>query len=61
VSGRDLRSVSSDADETNQALFARFDGGIDGAAGTERAVPFDGIGQIVQLPQIDAIDLHAVQ
>ena len=57
----DLGAVASDANETDQSLFARLDRGFDHAARTQGAIPFNRIGQIVQLPEIEVIDSQSIQ
>ena len=61
MSGGDLGAVAGDADEAHQALFAGLDGRVDDAARAEGRVPLDRIGQVVQLPQVDAVHLQAVE
>src|SRR6267378_1951818 len=57
----DLRAVAGHADALDQTLFASLDGGINRATWAERSVPLDRVGQIVQLPQIDVVDLHMLE
>ena len=61
MSGGDLKSVAGHADGANEALFFRFDGGIDDTAWAEGYVPFDGVGEVVKLPEVDIVDAHAFE
>ena len=58
---RDLCPMPGHTDEPHQPLLARLDGGLDRTPGAQRDIPLDRIGQIVQLPQIDAVDLHSIK
>ena len=59
--GGDLCAVAGDADEAHQALFAGLDGRVDDAARAEGRVPLDRVRQVVQLPQVDAVHLQAIE
>ena len=48
--GGNLQAMSRHADTAYQTLLFRLDGRLDHAAGTERLVPLDGVGEIVKLP-----------
>src|SRR5437870_1051701 len=61
MGGRDLRAVARDADEPHETFLARLDGRVDSPAGAERVIPLDRIGQIVQLPQVNMVDLHTLE
>src|SRR5439155_19760416 len=56
VGGRDLRAVPRDSDPPDEALLAREERGVEGAARTQGLVPLDGIGERMELPQVDASD-----
>jgi hypothetical protein len=59
VGSRDLGAVAGHPNGFDQPLLERLGGGVDGSARAECSVPFDGVGQVMQLPQVDVIDAHA--
>src|SRR5207245_9049701 len=60
VVGGDLRSVSGDPDPSDKSLVARLHGRFDHSTGAERRVPFDRIGEVVELPEGDVVDPEPV-
>ena len=61
VRGSNLQAMPGDADCPYQSLLFGLDGSIDSAARAQRRVPFDRIDQVMQLPQVHVIDVHAFQ
>src|SRR5215471_6654034 len=59
--GGDLDTVAGDTDPAHEALLSCLDGRIYRAAGAEGGVPFDRIGQAVELPQVYVVDPQAVE
>ena len=59
--GRDLRPVPGDADEAHEPLLAGLHRGLDHAARTQRGVPVDRVGEVVELPEVDVVHAHSVE
>src|SRR5215469_3610998 len=61
VRGGNLQTMPRDAYSPYQPLLFGLDRSIDRATWTQSYIPLDGINQVVQLPQVDVIDAHALQ
>ena len=59
--GGNLQTMAGDAYSPYQPLLFGLDGSIDRTTRTQSYIPIDGINEIVQLPQVDVIDAHALQ
>ena len=57
----DREAVAGDADEADEALVARLDGGLERAAFAQRGLPLDHVDEVVQLQQVDVVDAEAVE
>ena len=55
-----LSAVAGDADRPYQALRPGLNRGIDDTSGAEGGVPLDGIGEVMQLPEVDVVDAQPV-
>ncbi len=61
MSGSNLGTMTGDANCLDQPLRFGLNCRFQHATRTERDIPLDRIGQIVQLPEIDVVGLHAVK
>src|SRR5438552_7344179 len=57
----DLTTVTGDADKPHQPLLARLDASFECALRAQRSVPFDRVGETVELDEIHAVDAHAFE
>ena len=56
-----LEPVPGYADEADEAFVPGGYGSLDCATRAQRYVPFDRVGEVVHLPQVDVVDAHAFQ
>src|SRR5947199_40162 len=54
-------AVAGNTYTSDQPLLFGFDRRLDHATRAERDVPLDGVGQVVELPQVDMVHAHAIK
>ena len=57
----DREAVAGDADEADEALLARLDGGLERAVRRQRDLPVDHVDEVVELDQVDVVDAEPVE
>ena len=61
VHGGDGDAVAGDADVAGEALVARLDGVLEGAAGSEGGLPLGLVDEVVELEEVDVVGLQAFE
>src|SRR5579863_1143067 len=61
VGSGNLQTVSSDANSSYQALLLRLDSRFDHTTRAKGRIPLDGVYEVMELPQVYIVNMHAFQ